>query len=99
MRTLFCFVFAISLAVAGSASAVTWTLSSVDGTTNSGNMAAMRLDTAGLPHVAYWTAGTGIRLATFDGATWTYATFPGPYEPVAAPAHMVPGVPSCNATG
>jgi len=88
MRSLVLLALACTLAFATPAGAISWSISTVDGTVNSGWTTTLRIDPAGHPRVAYWTPGMGIRIAAFDGGTWTYALFPGPYEPEAVPARV-----------
>ena len=56
---------------------------------------APTLDSAGVPHVAYWTPGTGIVIASRTGSDWTYETYPGPAAPASLPSDLRgPGSPA-----
>ena len=70
------------------AHAINWSISTVDGAPNSGWDTTLRLDSVGNPRVAYWTPGTGIRIATLTGSGWTYETFPGPDVPASSPPEL-----------
>ena len=53
---------------------VAWTLQTADAAYGAGWTTSLRLNSAGLPCVAEWAAGTGIRYATFDGSNWSGET-------------------------
>jgi hypothetical protein len=79
-------------ALAAPRAARAWAIGTVDPTQNSGWYVSLRLDSYGAPHVAYWTPGVGVRIATFDGVNWSYELFPGPDAPATGPERIrVPG--------
>jgi hypothetical protein len=53
-----------------------WALSTADGGYNAGWTTSLRLDASGLPRIAYWTPGVGVRFASFDGSGWQTETVP-----------------------
>jgi hypothetical protein len=63
---------------------VTWSVQTADGASGSGWTTSLRLNGAGLPRVAEWGAGIGVRYAAFDGSSWTVETVPPPSAPAAA---------------
>ena len=65
---------------------VTWSVQTADGASGSGWTTSLRLSGAGLPRVAEWGAGIGVRYAVFDGSSWTVETVP----PSSAPAMAAP---------
>jgi hypothetical protein len=59
------------------ATADSWAPLIVDGASGAGTDLQLRNDSAGQPHVAYWTPSAApIRLATFDGANWLLEDVP-----------------------
>ena len=62
---------------------LTWDIHTADPVQNSGWTTALRLTAAGLPRVAEWAPGTGVRYAFYDGTSWSVETLPPPSAPAA----------------
>ena len=67
---------------------LTWVIQTADPTLYSGWTTSLRLNSAGLPRVAEWVPGVGVRYASYDGSSWSVETVPPPAGPatIAAPA-------------
>ena len=63
-----------------------WDLSTVDPAPQSGNSLSLRLEPSGVPHVAFWTIGVGVRHGVLAGGAWTLETLPGAGTPPGVPA-------------
>jgi len=62
---------------AGGATAITWTIESVDTTPYAYQGVELTLDTAGRPHASYGSFGFGMRYAYRDGSGWHQETIEG----------------------
>jgi hypothetical protein len=82
---------AVVLAPAVRAQPYSWDLSTVDPNPSSGNWLSLRLEPAGIGHVAFWTIGLGVRYGVRQGDSWTLETLPD--------AGVPPGVPVAAAAG
>ena len=49
------------IGIPSQARATTWALSTIDPTSQTGNTASLRLDSAGRPRLAYWAPSVGVR--------------------------------------
>lgn len=62
-----------------------WDVSTIDDAAYSGNSLSLRVEPAGVGHIAYWTSTTGVRYGTRTGDAWTLETLPDAGSPPAAP--------------
>ena len=65
-----------------------WDLSTVDPSPTAGSSLSLRVESAGIGHVAFWTPAVGVRYGVQQGATWTLETLPDAGVPPGAPGTL-----------
>ena len=100
--------FAVVCVLAGAmftvspAQAVVWNTETVDTVGNVGHC-SLALDASGLPHVAYYHEGVGLKYAAHDGSSWSVQTvesgYMGTYASLALDAAGNPHISYVDASG